>query len=40
MSTRDGKVIASGTVEADRWGLATLKQVVVGKARNRIRIER
>jgi hypothetical protein len=34
------RTIESGEVAADRWGLVTLKQVTVGKTRNRIRIEK
>jgi hypothetical protein len=33
-----GKVVQSGTVKADRWGLVTLKEVTVTKAKNRLRI--
>ena len=36
---KDGAVIASGTVKADPHGLVTLRQIAVGKERNRIRIE-
>ncbi|HET6428469.1 MAG TPA: hypothetical protein VFJ30_08670 [Phycisphaerae bacterium] len=38
-SARDGNPVASGTVTADKYALATLKQITVGKAGNRIRIE-
>jgi hypothetical protein len=30
------KVVGSGTVKADKWGLVTLKQITVGKGRNRV----
>jgi len=36
----DGKAVASGTIVADRWGLVTLKQVTVSKAKNRISVLR
>ena len=36
----DAKLVASGTVTADQWGLLTLKAVKVTKARHRVRIER
>ena len=34
----DGKVVQSGTAKADKWGLVTLPQVTVTKAKNRIAI--
>ena len=36
----DGKVVQSGTVKADEWGLVTLRGLQVTKGRNRIAIER
>jgi hypothetical protein len=36
----DGKVLASGTVTADRWGLVTLRQATVTKGKNRLVIRR
>jgi len=39
-SPPDGKVVRSGTVVADQWGLVTIKDITVTKARNRIRISR
>ncbi|KPJ75488.1 MAG: hypothetical protein AMS14_03505 [Planctomycetes bacterium DG_20] len=36
----DGKEIGSGRVAADRWGLATIRGLVVSKARHRIRMGR
>jgi hypothetical protein len=36
----DGKVVASGTVVADQWGLVTVEKIRVTKDRNRIRIWR
>jgi len=41
LTSEDGKkVIASGTVTADKWGLATLKQIPVAKAKSRIVIRK
>jgi hypothetical protein len=39
-SVGDGKVLASGTVTADRWGLVTLRQATVTKGKNRLVIRR
>ena len=39
-SVRKGNIIASGEVTADRWGLVTIKNIVVNKAGNRIVIKR
>ncbi len=36
----DGKVVQSGELAADRWGLVTVPGAEVGKGRNRIMIER
>jgi hypothetical protein len=35
----DGKELAKGVVEADRWGLVTVPNVQVGKAKARLRIQ-
>jgi len=35
-----GKVVESGRVKADQWGLVTLKQVTVTKGKNRVRIQK
>ncbi len=40
ISLNDQKVVQSGTVSADEWGLVTLRNVTVTKDRNRIRIWR
>jgi len=37
-NTSEGKKIQSGEVTADKWGLLTLKRVIVGKTGNRIAI--
>ncbi len=37
---KDSKVVGSGTAEADKWGLVTLRQIAVTKARNRIVIRK
>ena len=37
-NTSEGKKIQSGEVTADKWGLFTLKRVIVGKTGNRIAI--
>ena len=39
-SVADGKLVGSGEVAADRWGLVTLRGVTVSKGKNRIRIQR
>lgn len=39
-SVKDGNVVASGEVAADKWGLVTLKGLAVSKGRNRVTIER
>ena len=39
-SLRSNRAIQSGQVVADRWGLITLEQVLVGKSKNRISITR
>ena len=39
-SVGDDKAIASGKVSADKWGLVTIKDIVVNKAGNRILIKR
>lgn len=39
-SLKDGKLVRAGTVTADKWGLVTLRQVAVGKGRNRLSIVR
>jgi pimeloyl-ACP methyl ester carboxylesterase len=39
-SVADGKVIQSGTADADRWGLVTLKGVTVTTGKHRIAIRR
>ena len=39
-SVGDDKAVASGQVTADRWGLVTIKDIVVNKAGNRILIKR
>ena len=39
-SIETGKVIQSGTVTTDKWGLVTLKKFVVTKGRNRIGISK
>ena len=36
----DGKSLGSGTETADKWGLLTIKQAIVTKAKNRIVIEK
>jgi hypothetical protein len=35
-----GKVVGSGTVKADRWGLVTVRELQVGKTGSRVHIER
>jgi len=37
-SLAGGKVVATGTVAADKWGLVTLKQLSIDKGKNRISI--
>jgi len=37
---KTGKVVASGTVKADRWGLVTLPKMIVTKGKSRVRIMR
>ncbi len=37
---KGGKVVQSGTAEADQWGLVTIEKVKVSKSKNRVRIER
>ena len=39
-SVADGKVVGSGEVVADEHGLVTLRQVTVGKGKNRIAVVR
>ncbi len=39
-SVRDGNIITSGDVTANRWGLVTIKNILVNKAGNRIVIKR
>ncbi|HET6427070.1 MAG TPA: hypothetical protein VFJ30_01580, partial [Phycisphaerae bacterium] len=39
-SSADGKVIANGTVQADQWGLTTLKRIPVAKDPSRIVIRK
>jgi len=39
-SAPDKKIVASGTVAADKWGLVTVRGVKVSKAKHRIRIQR
>jgi len=39
-SVKDNKPVASGTAEADKWGLVTVPKVVVTKGKNRITIRR
>jgi hypothetical protein len=39
-SAEDDRTIASGKVTADKWGLVTVKQVMIDKAGNRIIIKR
>jgi hypothetical protein len=39
-SIQESKTIASGEVTADKWGLVTIKNIVVNKAGNRIVIKR
>ncbi len=39
-SLADGKVLQSGEVVADKWGLVTLTDVVVTKGKNRIVISK
>jgi hypothetical protein len=39
-SLRDARIIASGEVKADRWGLVTVDHIVVNKRGNRIVIKR
>ena len=39
-SLADGKVVQSGTVKADRWGLITVPKAAVTKAKRRISIRR
>jgi len=39
-SVADGKVVQTGTVTADRWGLVTLKDAAVTKGKNRLVIRR
>jgi hypothetical protein len=39
-SLADGKVLDSGKVTADQWGLVTLKQITVTKGKNRLVIEK
>ncbi|MHC4744753.1 MAG: hypothetical protein ACYS8Z_22800, partial [Planctomycetota bacterium] len=39
-SNSTGKTVGSGSVAADKWGLVTIPQATVGKAGNRIVIER
>jgi hypothetical protein len=35
-----GRIVQSGTVTADKWGLVTVRGVMVHRERNRLRIER
>jgi len=37
---KTGKVVQSGTIAADRWGLVTLKELRVTKNRNRLVIQK
>ncbi len=37
-SLATGKVVQTGEVQADRWGLVTLPQVIVSKGKNRVEI--
>ncbi|MCP5117135.1 MAG: hypothetical protein GY953_40440, partial [bacterium] len=39
-SVKDGKLVRSGTVTADKWGLLTLPQITVTKGKNRLEIAR
>ena len=39
-SVAGGKVVQTGTAEADRWGLVTLKDVKVTKGKNRLQLRR
>jgi hypothetical protein len=39
-SVADGKMVQSGKVTADKWGLITLEKVRITKGGNRLRIER
>jgi len=37
---KEKRVIQSGTVKADAWGLVTVEKLIVTKGKNRIKIQR
>ena len=37
-SPPDGKVIQSGTAEADKWGLVTVQRLKITKAKHRVNV--